>query len=251
MRRTAQVLLVVGLYFGLAVTSGAGGGEAPAIIDQAIKAHFPKGVDTKNTGSRTKSKGVLHVMGLDLDYTQEVAIQAPNKFKEAMELTVMNNKVTVTTVFNGKEGWIRAGDKDVPVTDEILNELKEAAYSMRLMQGLFVKDKTVKFTEVGEQKVKGKDTVGVRISREGKKDVTVFFDKKTHLIAKVEMRKRDIQSGQEVNEERFVLEYQDAAGRKVAKKIEVHRDGNPLLEAEVTDVQVFEKLDDSEFARPK
>jgi len=119
MRRMVPTVLALSLACLLALTGWAGEDSAAAIIDKAIKAHFPKGVDGKNGGLRTKSKGTLHIMGLDLEYTQEVSVQSPDKFKEAMELTIMNNKVVVTTVFNGKEGWIRASDKDVPVTAEV------------------------------------------------------------------------------------------------------------------------------------
>src|SRR3981081_271829 len=88
MRRMVAIVLALSLPCGLALTGWAGEGDAAAIISKANKAHFPKGVDTKNGGSRTKSKGTLHVMGLDLEYTQEVSVQSPDKFKEEMELTV-------------------------------------------------------------------------------------------------------------------------------------------------------------------
>jgi hypothetical protein len=235
----------------LALTGQAGETDSAAIVEKAIKAHFPKGLDTKNKGLRTKSKGTLHVMGIDLDYNQEVSVLMPNKFKEVMELTVMNKNISVTTVFNGKEGWILADGKDFKVTDEILDELKEAAYSMSLVQGMFLKEKGVKLSVVGEVQVKGKPAIGVTVSRDGKKDINLFFDKTTGLLAKVEMRKRDIMSGQEVTEERFITEYQDVADRKIAKKVEVLRDGKALIEATVLEVQIFEKLDDGEFAQPK
>src|SRR5438045_960456 len=120
MRQLAQALLVFGLVFGCALTGRAGDDAAAKIIEKAIKAHFPKGVDTKNQGSRTKTKGTLHIMGLDLDFTQTVSVQAPDKFKEVMDLDVMGKNVPVITVFNGKEGWIQSDGKDVKVTDEIL-----------------------------------------------------------------------------------------------------------------------------------
>src|SRR5205807_1752614 len=104
---------------------------------------------------------------------------SPNKFKEIMELTVTDKKVTVTSVYNGKEAWIRAGDMDVKVTDDILAEFKEATHGMAIMQGMFVKDKDVKFTLVGEIKVKGQPAVGVTVSKKGNKDINVYFDKKT------------------------------------------------------------------------
>jgi hypothetical protein len=250
----AQTLAALGLFFGLALTgltARADEDPARAIIYKAIKAHFPKGVDTKNKGVRTKAKGTLHVLGQDLEFTQDVAVQLPNKLKEVMEMTVMNMNITVTSVYNGKEAWIRAGEQDVPVTKEILAEFKDAVYGMGLIQGAFLKDKSVKSSVVGEVKVKGKPAVGVTFSRQGNKDINLFFDKGTGLIVKAEMRKLDIMSGQEVTEERFITEYQDAKdGRKVAKKVEVVRDGKPLLEAEVTDIQILEKVDDSEFVKP-
>jgi outer membrane lipoprotein-sorting protein len=250
MRQTARLLAALGLLLGLAAP-GRAADEAAAIIDKAVKAHFPKGMDTKNQGLRTKSKGTLHIAGMDLAFTQDVAVQSPDKFKEVMELTVMDKAVTVTSVYNGKEAWIRAGDQDVKVTEEILTEFKEAAYGMGLMQGVFLKDKSVTFTLVGEVKVKGKAAVGVTASRKGNKDINLYFDKETGLLAKVEMRRRDLMSGEEVTEERIITEYQDADGRKVAKKVEVLRDGKAFLEAEVTELKVLEKVDDSEFARPK
>jgi hypothetical protein len=109
----------------------------------------------------------------------------------------------------------------------------------------------VTFTRLGEVKVKGRPAVGVTASRKGAKDINLYFDKETGLLAKVEMRRRDLMSGEEVTEERIITEYQEAEGRKVAKKVEVLRDGKAFLEAEVTEVKVLEKVDDSEFAKPK
>jgi hypothetical protein len=250
MRRTAQILAVLSVLCVLALTGRAGEGDAAAIIKNAIKAHFPKGIDPKKEGVRTKAKGTLHVQGLKLDFTQEVSVHAP-KFKEVMELDVMGKKIVVVSVFDGKNAWIRADDKDVKVTDEILAAFKDAAYGMALMQGAFGSDKSVKFSLLGEVQVKGKAALGVTVSKEGKKDINLFFDKKTSLITKVEMRTRDLMSGQEVTEERYITEYQDVDGRKVAKKIEVMRDGKELLTAEVTDTQILDKVDAAEFTQPK
>jgi hypothetical protein len=250
MRKAAGSIVALSLIFAMTAASRSGDDQAAALMNRVIKAHFPKGLDTKNKGVRTKSKGTLKVMGLELEFSQEVSVQAP-KFKEAMELTVMNKTVKVTTVYNGKEGWVRAGDKDVPVNEEMLAEFKEVAYMMTLMHGAFAKDKNVKYAVAGEVQVKGKPATGLTISREGKKDITLFVDNKTGLITKVEMRKRDLMSGQEVTEERFVAEYQERFGRMMPKKIEMLRDGNQFLSAEVVDVEIVEKLDDSEFERPQ
>jgi hypothetical protein len=251
MRRTALCLVALNLLVLCALPGSAGEDkEATAIIEKAIKAHFPKGMDPKKEAVRTKSKGTLHAMGLKLDYISEVSVQG-GRFKEAVELEFMGKKANVVTVFNGKEGWIRADDKDVKVNEDILAELKDAAYIMSIMKGAFTKEKKVKYALAGEVQVKGKAANGMILSREGKKDINLFFDKTSGLIVKIEMRKRDLMSGQEVTEERFITEYQEIGGQKVAKKFEIQRDGKVFLEGEVTDVQVLDKLDDGEFAQPK
>jgi hypothetical protein len=251
MRRLAYPLAAVGLAYLLGWSGPVRADDAAAIIDKAIKAHFPKGLDSKNKGLRSKSKGTLHIMGQDLEYTQATAAQVPSKFKEVMELTVMGQQVKVTTVFDGKQGWINSNGQDVTVTDEMLGEFKEVVYGMGLVQGLFLKDKELKYSLLGEIEVNGKPAQGVKISKEGKRDISIYFDKATGLTAKVEVRRRDFMSGQEVTEERIITQYQDVKDRKVAKKVEVKRDGKPFIEAEVTEVEILEKVEDSEFAKPE
>ena len=239
MRRLALMVLAFGFLGIVAAATDAGDKDAAAVVQRAVKAHFPKGLDEKNKAVRTKTKGTLSVLGMKIEFTQDVSVHVP-KFKEVMEMSVMDKKITVTSVYNGKEAWIRAGDTDVPVNDDILNAFKEAAYAMDLMQGAFGSDKTVKYSLVGEVDVKGKKATGVTVSKKGKNDINMFIDKSTGLITKIELRTRDLMANQEVTEERFITEYQEVAGRKVAKKVEVLRDGKEFLTAEVLEVQILE-----------
>jgi hypothetical protein len=249
MRKALTGLVVIGLLLGLARVSQAGGDEVTAIIDKAIKAHGVKEKD-KTYAYRGKNKGTLHVSGLDLEFTQEITVQVPGKFKEVMSLTVMGQPVNVTTVFNGKEGWVKANDKDIEVTKDILNELKEVANVIELSQGMFLKDKSLKTSALGELKVNDKATVGIKVSKEGRRDVDFYFDKTTGLLTKVSRRALDVQSGQEVTEDRIITEYKEVDGRKLAKKVEVQRDGKAFLEVEVVEGRVVDRVDDQEFAKP-
>ena len=92
--------------------------------------------------------------------------------------------------------------------------------------------------------------VGIRVAAPGHKDVSLYFDKQTGLLVKITRQALDAQTGQEVSEERIIQEYQDVNGLKTAKKVLINRDGKKFLEAEVTDVQFLEKVDDSTFAKP-
>jgi len=249
MHRLQLTVLACGLL--LATTWAAqAGDEARAILEKAIKANQGKAKDEQKQAYHGKNKGKLFVAGLELDFTQEVWVQVPGKFKEVMDLTVMNQAIKQTTVFNGKEGWIKVNDKDIKVENEILAEFKEVAYMMGITQMLALKDKEIKLSLLGEVQVNGKPAVGVKISKEGKKDIDLYFDKTTGLMAKLERRAKDIMSGQEVTEERIVLEYQDVKDRKMPKKAQVRRDGKKFLEVEIVEVRFLEKLDDADFAMP-
>jgi hypothetical protein len=250
MRKAVSTLIALGMVLRFAFAAQAPD-EALAIIDKAIAAHGLKGKEGKTPAFRGKNKGMLHVAGMDLEFTQDVTVQTPNKFKEVMEIIAPGNKVLVTTVYNGKEGWIKAGDKHIKVEKELLNELKEAAYTMSLAQGLLLKDKSLKLAVLGEVPVKGKPAVGLRVSKEGQKELSFYFDKTSGLLTKIERRARDIASGQEVTEERLITAHQDVGGRKVARRVEILRDGKAVLEAEVVEAQFLEKIGDSEFAKPE
>ncbi len=224
--------------------------EADDILAKAVKAHWPKGVNEKMKAYFGKNKGTLYVQGLELPFTQQVWIQHPGKFKEVMELSVMNVAVKTQTVFDGKNGWIKVNDMDIPVKEEILEEFQEMAYMMSLGQLTGLKDKGLKLSLLGEVEVNGKPAVGVKLSKEGKKDIDLYFDKATGLTAKSQRRARDFMSGQELTEERIITAYHEVGDRKMPKKVEVQRDGKKLLEVEIVESRVVEQHDDSEFAKP-
>ena len=101
----------------------------------------------------------------------------------------------------------------------------------------------------GPFQVEGRPAAGLRVSRKGNRDITLYFDQKTHLLVKTETRVKDEGSGQEVTEE-TVLSAHAEKGARQAMKLTTQRDGKPFLEAEVVEFKVEAKLDDSVFAKP-
>jgi hypothetical protein len=121
---------------------------------------------------------------------------------------------------------------------------------MQITRMAMLKDKKAEFSPLGEAKVNDKPAVGVKVSAKGHKDVNLFFDKETGLLAKVERRTLDAMSGEDVAEERIITEYQDIDGLKVAKKIIINREGKKFMEVELVEHKPQEKLDASEFGKP-
>lgn len=223
--------------------------DSRAIIDKAIKAHGGAEKLAKFTAAQTKSKGKIELAG-GIEFTSESAFQLPDKFKESIDLEVMGNKVKVATVYNGEKGWIVVGGETKEMDDKTLEASKEQAHFMQIMRMTFLKDSKCEYSPLGEAKVNGNAAVGVKVTAKGHKDINLYFDKKTGLLAKVERQALDAMSGKEVAEERIIHDYQDIDGIKVVKKITVNRNGEKFMEVEIVEHKPLEKLDASEFAKP-
>jgi hypothetical protein len=226
--------------------------EARAIITKSIKA---MGVDKDSDdvkGMRMKGKGTLEVMGMTLNISQTVTVRYPDKFREAAELEVNNMTIPFVTVFDGKKGWVEANGMVVMKFDDKANaEMKEIASLIKISRLKPLLDKQYQLVVIGEVKVEEKPALGVRVSTKGAKDISLFFDKQTGVLAKVERQALDIATGQEVQEERIIRSYKDKDGRKVPHQVAVHRDGKKFLEMEVTEFSELDNVDASEFEMPK
>jgi hypothetical protein len=252
MRRTLLSALSVTAMLGFAAgTLATAGDEAKAIIAKAIKAHGGEEALTKYKASQSKHKGTRVVGGAgEVEFTQDVSIMLPDKVKDTLRLQIKNRTVTIVTVYNGDSVSIEANGKAVQVTDKFKEAAAESIYRTRVTRLVsLVKDKDYELSLLGEIKVEGKPAVGVRVSSKGHKDVNLFFNKETGMLVKSEHRALD-QGGKEVDEEHIILEHQKTqAGIAFPKRILVKRDGETVMQSEVTEAKSFEKLDDSEFQK--
>ena len=251
MRHTLLPLLSAVLLLG--PSARAADDDIKAILTKAIKAHGGEKAMSKYKATRSKAKGKLVIPDVgEAEFTQEVSMMLPDKFKESMELDFGGNKVQIVTIANGDKLSIEAAGKEVPLTDGIKGAMKEAQQVMKA-SGLLplLRDKGFELSNLGEIKVEGKPAVGIRVSSKGKKDLSLYFDKKTGLLAKVERRAIEPTSGKEYTEERIVLEYNkpNKLGIPTPKKVLVKQDGKKFMEAEVTEFTHLEKIEDGEFAK--
>jgi hypothetical protein len=249
MRKWLHLTLAAGLVMALARPAAAAD-EAQAILDKAVKASLGKSKKGKFTAYQHKTKGTLELMGKSIPFTQDVSIQFPDKFKEVMEIEINCQKYTQVTAYNGKEGWLTVNGQNIKLDDKLQAALKEAAFMLQFDKLLFAKDKRFKLSLLGEIQVDDRPAVGVQVSCKGHKDVNLYFDKKTGMVAKTEYRTYDFITNQEVTQEVIIQGYHEVDGRKMGKKFLVKRDGKKLMDVEVTEAKLVDKLDDSEFAKP-
>jgi outer membrane lipoprotein-sorting protein len=220
------------------------------VVRKAIAAHGGEKELAKYQAGTSKYKGTMNLLNMNLDVSAENAFQKPDKFRSAMKLTVAGNNVEIITVYDGKTLWVSTQGNTMEVKDE--QALKEVRESLQVEGGslLDILKPPYEISLIGEVKVKDQDAIGVHVTKKGQRDVNYYFNKKTHLLAKTEMRALDQATKKEVNQEKFILEYAEKGGVKVPRRVTIVNDGNTFMDLEITEVQMHEKLDESLFAKP-
>ncbi|MSR53541.1 MAG: hypothetical protein EXS09_09675 [Gemmataceae bacterium] len=107
---------------------------------------------------------------------------------------------------------------------------------------------------MGQAKVDDKEAVGVRVSRKGRPDINLNFDKKTGLVIKSERRTKDAMTGEEFTAESIFSDHKAFQGVMWATKRFDKRDGMDLEsdagKFELSDFQAHDSLDEKRLAKP-
>ena len=243
---------LAGCLLALSVLSvGAQDTDLKALLRKTIAAHGGAQNLAKFKAVTSKFKGNMEILGFTVDVTGETNFQKPDKLRNTMALDIKGKNIDVVTVYDGKKMWVSTMGTTKEIDDEKVLKAVREGLQIEGAGGFteFLKP-PYELSAVGEVKVKDKDAVGIRVSKKGQPDFSLFIDKKTHLLLKTEMRTIDSMGAKEVTQEKFILDYQDKNGLKVARRVEIHNDGKLFMTLKITDTQAFEKLDDSLFAMP-
>jgi hypothetical protein len=223
--------------------------EAKAIIEKAVQAHGGRETISRFRAIQTTSRGLIELQG-GLEFIRELSFQSPDRLREVLHVAAGEQRFEMIRVYNGKQGWIKSTGRTRSMGEAVRDTVKDEIEAINLPRLLFLGSEDYELAATGESMVSNRSALGVRVSRKDRKDVNLYFDKETGLLAKIEQRTRDLMSGLEVAEEIFILEYQEVTGIQTTKKLLVHRDGKKYMEAEVLETTFREKLDDKEFKKP-
>ncbi|HMC88379.1 MAG TPA: hypothetical protein VKI17_02475 [Gemmataceae bacterium] len=241
-----KMVLRVGLAAGLALAlTGTLRAEEPKeIIDKAIKAAGGEEKLAKFKAHTWAAKGTYYGTGDGMPYTAEYAVQFPDKIRVEI-------KNVFTLVLNGDKGWMKMGDDAQEMNADQLAEQKEQQHANYVASLLPLKGEAYTLTALADSKVGDRPVVGVKVSTKGRRDVNLYFDKDTNLLAKGEWTVKAMEEGgKEVTQEVLYRDYKDVEGAKIAMKVNLNRDGKKYVESENSDVKPADKLDDSLFGKP-
>ncbi len=251
MRNLLGVLGVVGVLAILFPARAAEDAPVHDIVSRAFKAHG--GIDAlkKHQGSVAKSKGKIYLFGDGADFNGETSTQLPNRLRTALELKVAGQDISIVQVFASDKAWMKIADNTQELKDDTLTEAKEQLNAGNIAHLICLKEKAYKLSTLGEVKVGDRAAVGVRVEREGYRDVNLFFDKEKHLLVKMETRGKNLMTGgEEFTAVTLYEDYKKVDGIMVAHKVTIKRDDKLFVEATVTEVKLSEKLEDNLFEKP-
>jgi outer membrane lipoprotein-sorting protein len=249
MRRIVCLAAVVILWVSAAARAD-DQAELKKLIDKAINAAGGEANLAKFNAVAFKGKGKFYGMGEGIDYTGEWTVQQPDKLRFQFE-SGMN--FTLVRVVNGDKVWMKIAGQETSAVDDKdeIAEAKEGAYAGWIATLLPLKEKDFTLTALGEVKVEDKPAVGVRVSHKSHRDVNLFFDKEKGWLVKTETVVKDLMGGgQEVTQETIFSDHKEVGGAKRAMKIVINRGGKKYVDAEISEMEPKEKLDDSVFAKP-
>ncbi|MCS6977947.1 MAG: hypothetical protein NZM31_13195 [Gemmatales bacterium] len=225
--------------------------RARAILERAIKAH---GGDirvnrARNTHLKLNAKAIAPP-DEESPFQLEIVMQLPDKYRSTLTTTVQNTPVVRTIIVNGDKGWMTVNGQGKELSAKELAEAKEQMYAEWVCRLITLRESDCVLREMDETKIENRPVQVVNVTRKGRRDVNLFFDKQTGLLVKMEHIVRDHQ-GLDSSQEVVFIGYRDTAtGPKHWTRIIVFNDSKRIFEAELVEVRFPERLDDRLFQKP-
>jgi hypothetical protein len=246
MSQVSRWLLTISFLLVVACRSEAEDDDAArALVVKAIHALGAETRIAKLKAFKLTFKANVYARGGKFTVAGESAIQGTDQIR-----TVINEPASSYKVLNRDKGWVKIGDM---LMDMAVNEVKAAqddVHEQWVRTLVPLEDKAYTLSSLGESKVDDVPALGIRVSCEGHKDVSLYFAKGTFLLLKSEMKIKDDETGKEVNREFINSDFKEIGSRKEPTRFVIKKDGKLFMEVDVKDITRVEKLDDSIFAKP-
>ncbi len=249
MRRMLKSILLLGLL--LVLTGRVAAQDDPkALINKAIAALGGAEKLEKFKGTRTSGKGMISAQGMELEFTEDSVSMEPDKEKATIKIEANGMAITIVQVSNGDKFSMTFNGMAFPLQDAQKADMKTSLELHKVMNLIpLLKDKSYELKMLPPIKVEDKEAVGIEVNGKAIKGVKIYFDKATNLIVKTEHKGLDPATNMgEVVREIILSDYKDVQGIKHPMKTVAFADGKKFMESTTTKIELFEKIDDSEFS---
>ena len=238
------LMTLVGLMV-FASPSRAADQEAQQILKRAMDAAGgERNLERLKGATMWMERGTFYGMGDGVPYVGQYASKWPNWYRQEIE-----NAFAITT--SGDDAWVTSPNGVQRLEGaQLAEQMKQvqAAWAGRLFP---LKDSAYSLKKIDGITVNGKATVGLEATHSKYGVIRFYFDKETHLIAKIEYMVISPQHGPEpVLSETFVMEHESFAGVTLPSKFKLHYDKKLFSEGETVDYKTGATLDPKMFNAP-
>ncbi|HMF11833.1 MAG TPA: hypothetical protein VKE94_05985 [Gemmataceae bacterium] len=252
MRRHAMGALVLSVWI---ASNGVGRAdeqaEAIKIVDAAVKAAGGAAKLAKLETLSLKGKGTINNDAKEASFTGEGTLRGLDHFRLDLDVSLGDEPVKIVFALDGKKGWRKVNDRVFDTPDLAIPLLTSGFQAFRMTQMLTpLKAKDLKLSPLGEIKIDGRAAEGIKITRKGRPDVDLFFDKETHLPVKCGLPDKLPEEDQEQTFEWVFSGYKELGGVQHPTKLVLNVGGKKRLELEINELRPGEKVDDGVFAKP-
>jgi hypothetical protein len=224
--------------------------DPQAVVAKAIQAMGGEEKVAKSQSMFMKGTCTFYGMGHPIECTGEWFEQLPARLKASYHMNLNGKDVTRVEAVTKDQGWLAVAGRVRDLTSDQLVEIREGMQAGYLTTLLPLRDLDCHLSSVGEAEVAGRAATGIKVSREGHRDVLLYFDKQDGYLVKMQERVKGMTGG-EVDEETLYGDYRDFDGVRSYKKMTTKRDGKPFLECEFSEFKPVANIPDSTFAKPK
>ena len=248
--RGRLILLTIAAFFSVSALARAQD-NLRALIERGIESMGgAKRIDAVKAG-QSEMKGTLYQGTNSADFTQQTWFERPDKYKGVTQVQVGQQKVDITLVFNGDNGWIKSGGGPArPFGDKAMSEVKEERYQDQILQLTPLLGRDYQLAPLSEIKVNGRPALGLRVTSNGHRAVDLYVDKATGLPVETLRRALDYANGKEYTQAKVFSDYKATDGLKTPSRVVVYQDGKKYMVEEVVKVKYLPEIEASVFAKP-
>jgi hypothetical protein len=265
MRIHGSIFMVLSLL--VAAANAQEPAAARALVDEAIVAHGGEAALSKWPLVIADTMGTFH--GYERTpvffFKSEITNYGAERWRHVLDGELEGEKFRVANVLDGKRGWVKMTGNGKEETREFtpaeFDDRREGAYVNWVCTLLPLKDPDFTLTLAGEEKFSEftwqkfvpyeilLPAVGVRVSSKGHRDVTLFFDKESHLLVKTETRSR-AGTPVEGKVETILRRHKTVEGVQRPMMLMTFHDGKPLWSHWVMEYRVAKKAEAGMFGKP-
>lgn len=224
--------------------------EIKAVVARAVEARGGSALIDKYRARVGKFTATFYIDDVQIITNATSRAQEPDKSRVEGTMKYPCEEYTIIQVVNGDKGWNSVNGNVNAMSAEEVAEMREEMYAGGLSNLRGLTAKGVKLTALGGSTVQGKPAVGIRVSAEGHRDVSLYFDKGTGLLVKCTMRSKDTNSGEQFTEDILYSDYKNVSGLMIPFRTVVNRDGKPYRVREWLEISVSESLPQDAFNKP-